>query len=657
MDDLPQGFALPRAQVQQEPGSYIKPPPGIPDDAEWRYRTEKERGLIHGCALANGWDGVSDDPSWIDRTPSPWPGYRYDPETWRSQWGDVKASGFASAAKSWEANRREEENTRLREENRRIVAGYVTSNKMIEWSRLPYKDQQSKEGLKLKAEGAADLKKAREPFEAAGYLIIDRDEGFVALGIIPEQAEPVDRWGGWHRWPRGDDGDTLEAIGCDDEQLKLLDFQAPTIREHDDGAFFQVLSYDGVSFEIPAQYALGPDEPFSALLEKLPLLPFTNAELEDFFEDAGGDPWRAAKMMELERAARGLIDEQKNLPMLVAGLLPLGEVVVFLGAGEAGKSTLAHQFACAVTSGQPDIFGLEIAPPDQGRGTAAIVAAEDPGGVIKNRMIAFRQGGLSGRVLPVLQSPDRDLKDELSELENWPNLRLVIVDPLGVWMGAGADENDARHMNAAHAICQSFARRSGVTVLLIHHTGKAAPKKTAAHDLRFFSRGSNALMDRARVVLGLVLKANGTSVLAVSKSNIPGIKSGFAVTLTRDPETLLHHAAGTAPGARVAAAGRRVAGVAAAGGMDDAGTAVAALARLVAAGQTVTRTGKRSLHAHVPEEVAGWSRRRVEGAVDAALAAGMVVADASGSLSPAAVPVPSVPITASGDVGTVTKGR
>jgi len=66
---------------------YDKPPPGIPDDDNWRSLSDETCNHNHGYALANGWDGESDDTTWLHQTQEPWHGYIYRPNTWMANWG------------------------------------------------------------------------------------------------------------------------------------------------------------------------------------------------------------------------------------------------------------------------------------------------------------------------------------------------------------------------------------------------------------------------------------------------------------------------------------------------------------------------------------------------------------------------------------------
>jgi hypothetical protein len=213
--------------------------------------------------------------------------------------------------------------------------------------------------------------------------------------------------------------------------------------------------------------------------------------------------------------------------------LPFGKLVVLDGHPGEGKSTLALDIAARASAGQPMPDG------EQGYGapfeTIILSYEDDPADTLAPRVLAA--GGDLGRVhfiagvsrrdeepyLPALPQ-DLDLLDR--ELQERPEVRLVIVDPLMAALGQGIDSHNDQSTRQVTSRLNRIAADRGVCILLVRHF----PKRSGTNSV-LAGGGTVGIIGQARV--GLIIERSpddpGTKVLAGSKSNVGaiGISLGF----------------------------------------------------------------------------------------------------------------------------------
>jgi len=394
-------------------------------------------------------------------------------------------------------------------------------------------------------------------------------------------------------------------------------------------------------YAIPLDYKLGPEEPISALLERLPRMPFTTEEFARIVKLCAGQPDAIATLARMERGTVSELSDEL-VPVLAEGLLPQGMVVGLVGNGGIGKSTLAHQIALSVAGGAVEVLGHKIQRPPNASGLAVYLTGEDPPSFLAARQRRFMASGVVGHVLPIARNLGGKVLTLAQALAKAEPMRpvILIVDPWSLWMGAGASENATEDSNAAFELVNGFAQWIGACVILVHHTGKSKEqsKQSDARNMKYLVRGSQALSDRLRLLFGLVRLSDGSSVLAVSKNNLRPHIADCEVDLSFDPETDIHHPRDTGLSGRQSGANRKGAG--GEQGAADAALVAAVVARLVDAGERVNRTGARSLFERRPSELADWPRRRVEAAIAAAITS-QALAEGGVGIVPTAVPVPT----------------
>ena len=154
------------------------------------------------------------------------------------------------------------------------------------------------------------------------------------------------------------------------------------------------------------------------------------------------------------------VDQIAPPTWLVKGVIPLGEVTMVAGAGDAGKTFLVVDMTKRVAQHYRTMY----------------VAAEDAAG-IKVRKQAWelhhklpKNGNflMWNGVLPLYDTLNvTQFIDEVRGL----GLKMLVIDTLSQSI-TGADENSAADMSVVMANCQRIAHELGVAVVIIHHTTK-----------------------------------------------------------------------------------------------------------------------------------------------------------------------------------------
>ncbi len=165
---------------------------------------------------------------------------------------------------------------------------------------------------------------------------------------------------------------------------------------------------------------------------------------------------------------------------LVPGYIPRGKLMLWAGPGGLSKSILSLDTTACLTTGRP-CFGLDYdAPPP---GDVLLVSCED--GVedtIVPRLIAA--GADLNRVEHVrgIRAPDGKilpfnleyLRQVEGKLASNPNIRFMVIDPAGAFIGPRINENKDAELRSLLDPLADLVGRYDVTGGLIKHTGKAA---------------------------------------------------------------------------------------------------------------------------------------------------------------------------------------
>lgn len=248
-------------------------------------------------------------------------------------------------------------------------------------------------------------------------------------------------------------------------------------------------------------YLAGEIEPIqiNAIAEKLALAGVQEAKLYKGITDQEPENWRDYLQRIREQAEREemLTDEQYSqrkttLPMsigsagydtqldyVVKGVIPANSLCSTYGASGSYKSFLACSWACHVATGR-HWGGRRVA-----YGSVMYVVGE--GGIGVPRRIKAWEIVNDERVKnlylvnrPIFPAVPLDVDEMVIasrqvERETGKPVRMIILDTLARCFG-GNDENDARDMGAFIRGCDELKRRTGATVLVVHHSGKDETK-------------------------------------------------------------------------------------------------------------------------------------------------------------------------------------
>lgn len=232
-------------------------------------------------------------------------------------------------------------------------------------------------------------------------------------------------------------------------------------------------------------------------------------------------------------------------------LLPSGVVGMLVAEGGAGKTTFGLRMAMSVAGGR-DLFAL---PTKQGR-VVYIACEEHEAGLrrrlhymVKREREKMRSDGLSVEAMDLFtinllanltlvsavgyelylvstrngEAAQSSLVDGLIEKLPRP-LELLVMDPISRLNGG--EENSNQVGTALVNAAEKIAREVGCTLLLCHHTGKAAAKDRDTG--LYAARGASGFVDAARSSIRL-LQADMSDVREFSNIDPKVVESGDLV--------------------------------------------------------------------------------------------------------------------------------
>ncbi len=182
-------------------------------------------------------------------------------------------------------------------------------------------------------------------------------------------------------------------------------------------------------------------------------------------------------------------------------MMPRGEVCSLVGSDGIGKSRILTQLCLSIATGQR--FLDTYVPEAPGR-VLYICGEEDDEEITRRLFYALKDAGMRdkpeliamiGKNFRSLSQKGRDtrlqekdlsdsgiakeLQDTIRELAEEEPLALVILDPMS-WFAGNDTEKDSIAATQFVRACQRFTEVNGrPTVLVCHHTGKAAQKESA----------------------------------------------------------------------------------------------------------------------------------------------------------------------------------
>lgn len=334
--------------------------------------------------------------------------------------------------------------------------------------------------------------------------------------------------------------------------------------------------------------------------------------LLDLIELTNGD------LSAMALAIRRVEKRRPEASFLVPGLIPDGSPTLLLGNKKTGKSTAMLELAVAVARREKEWLGFPLN--NDRRGFAVYMAGEDSEATVAER-VQRMTGGETPLGLHVIPAKGNDLDATLEQLSK-ENVRALFIDPARKYYTGDEDGSEAvsGFFNRVEPICQ----QKNCALVVAHHLKRnAAPRSVA--DVADSVRGSGVWLDRPRVTLGMIRSGEETHV-GISWSGGSPLHNFRADQMFKGVQRLRRDDA-TSRHIPIARAATKVAA------NDDITRVLAAVLRLTAAGERVTRTGASGLYERGADELKGLSRMKVRSALNVLIQDGSLRADDSNALS------------------------
>ena len=236
--------------------------------------------------------------------------------------------------------------------------------------------------------------------------------------------------------------------------------------------------------------------------------------------------------------------EPVEVRWLWPGRVPLGRITLLVGRPGEGKSLLTTYMASRVTTGSPWADGT-VCP----KGSVVLISAEDdPADTIRPRLDAHyadvkrvhllsmvRKIGTDGGRQDVMFTL-ADLASLEAALGKCPDCRLIVIDPIGSFLGVKTDAHRDNEVRGVLAPLAKLAEKHGVAVVVVAHRRKSAGG--FADDLAL---GSRAFTGIARAVWHLARDGENKRrrLLLPGKNNLAPEGNGLAFTIIGDPPTIV----------------------------------------------------------------------------------------------------------------------
>ncbi|HRQ74695.1 MAG TPA: AAA family ATPase [Phycisphaerales bacterium] len=235
--------------------------------------------------------------------------------------------------------------------------------------------------------------------------------------------------------------------------------------------------------------------------------------------------------------------EPREVQWLWPGRVPLGRITLLVGRPGEGKSFLTTDMASRVSIGRmwPD----GSACPD---GSVILVSAEDdPADTIRPRLDAHgadvrrlhllttvRKCGEGGRLVEAMFTLE-DLPALEAALMRHDDCRLLIIDPIGSFLGGRTDAHRDNEVRGILAPVAQLVERYGPAVLIVAHRRKSVG--AIADDLAI---GSRAFTGIARAVWHLTRDPNDKNrrLLLSGKNNLAPEGTGLAFDIGGIPAAI-----------------------------------------------------------------------------------------------------------------------
>ncbi|MCC7476207.1 MAG: AAA family ATPase [Pirellulales bacterium] len=219
--------------------------------------------------------------------------------------------------------------------------------------------------------------------------------------------------------------------------------------------------------------------------------------------------------------------------------IPAGRITLLVGRPGEGKSFLTTDATARVTTGTPWPDGSDCP-----QGSVLLLTAEDdPADTIRPRLDAHHADVRRVHLLSAVRRVDDDGPHDRmitladvdaieATLKRLPDCRLIVVDPIGSFLGGRTDAHRDNEVRGVLAPIAALAEKHGPAVLVVAHRRKSAG--SIADDLAL---GSRAFTGIARAVWHLTRDAEDKArrLLLPGKNNLAREGDGLAFSIIGEP--------------------------------------------------------------------------------------------------------------------------
>lgn len=219
------------------------------------------------------------------------------------------------------------------------------------------------------------------------------------------------------------------------------------------------------------------------------------------------------------------------------GRIALGKLTMIVGDPGLGKSLVTTTLATNVSMGYP--WPVDQSKPPIGD-VIFISAEDDPADTIKPRLEASEADCTRIHIVEAIQDEDaengstermfsfeRDIKTLENLLSEFPNCKLVIIDPISAYLGS-ADSNKNSDIRGLLAPLSKLAEKYKTAIVLISHLNK-----NTGENVLYRTTGSLAFIAAVRTAYIVTKDKNNPQrrLLMPLKSNISKEKTGLAYSI------------------------------------------------------------------------------------------------------------------------------
>ena len=235
--------------------------------------------------------------------------------------------------------------------------------------------------------------------------------------------------------------------------------------------------------------------------------------------------------------------EPCEIKWLWPGRIALWRITLLVGRPGEGKSFATCDFTARVTTGTPWPDGGECPI-----GSVILICAEDdPGDTIRPRLDAHHADCGKVHLLSMVRKFDDDGKPheivftlaDAAALEAAliarPDCKLVVIDPIGSFLGGTTDSHRDNEVRAVLAPVAALAAKYGAAVLVVAHR-----RKSVGANADEMALGSRAFTGIARTVWHLSRDKENKDrrLLLPGKNNLSAEGDGLAFTIGGDPAAI-----------------------------------------------------------------------------------------------------------------------